>query len=1053
MSFGSLSRERWAVLEPLLDRALELDSARRSRFLDEACGSNAALREEIESLLEACEAGGFMLSTPAAVTFAPLLDDPIPVRLGDRYHVVREVARGGMATVFLADDPKHNRQVAVKVLHPKIARMIGPERFTREIEIAAGLSHPHILPLHDSGEVPSDRRGEPPLLYFVSPYVPGESLRERLQREPRLTTQEVVRLGRQIALALDYAHRMGVIHLDIKPGNILLHEGHAVIGDFGIARAMSSSRDDALAKSLPLLGTPSYMSPEQAAGEPDIDGRSDVYSLGCVLYEMIVGERPFAQTSLAPVVDGGTRPAPDPALLMQRVPRELGMVVLRAMSAAREDRYATAGELARALSTAARASGKRWRRAIIPASVITLITASLLIFAAQSTRTTLDADLVAVAPFDVESPSLGLWKEGLVDVLSRTLDGAGPLHTVPASIIVRQWRGRADVTSASTLGLTTGARLVLYGGLLAAGDSVRANAVLFDVSTGRAIAEFDQRDLSGRMDRLADSLTVAVLREVGRSRGTNVGNAPASTTTSLSALKAYLQGEQYYRAARWDSAQVHFERAVTIDTTFALAYHRLAAVHRFRDTHDVPDSVAYVMMRRPSRFQRGLSERELLLAQIDSMTAETYFTWRRALQNGDYTDLETGLKRLYSTLQAAIRRYPNDAELWLMLAEARSRYEGDAVVGEVDDRATLALYDRAIALDSTFAPAYVPPIALAAYLDGAASARRYIRAYLSLTPSGPNADAIRLADVLLDPVRSASLDVPRLVDTLPADALCRATALLRHVPDPNELVVRISRTLLARRNDARAAAALPMCAFGPTVDGLLFHGRLRDALLLASMTAHGLELKVRYDMADAGALSVDSARAQFKQILALAPRIRVTRLYRWWAKDGDTSSIQTYLNQFIMTDRSPHSASVSALLRSNITSGRAFLALAKRDTAFALRVLLTTGDTLHPCWSDGRMALVSLLVAEGRYRQAGGRLERRWPGTTHCTNGYDDVVWSLERARVFERLGRRDQAAANYRFVADVWRTADPELQPAVRESLDALERLAMSAPPTRVRN
>src|SRR4030095_14457678 len=177
------------------------------------------------------------------------------------------------------------RQVAVKALHAEIAQLIGRERFEREIEIAASLSHPHILPLHDSGEVKPDRDGDPSFLYFITPFAAGESLRDRLLRATRLAPEEVVRLGKEIAQALDYAHRRGVVHLDIKPGNILLHEEHAVIADVGITRAISSAGDggtpilpDSGEITLPLLGTPSYMSPEQALGLPDVDGRSDVYS-------------------------------------------------------------------------------------------------------------------------------------------------------------------------------------------------------------------------------------------------------------------------------------------------------------------------------------------------------------------------------------------------------------------------------------------------------------------------------------------------------------------------------------------------------------------------------------------------------------------------------------------------------------------------------------------------------------------------------------------------------------------------------------------------------
>ena len=536
---GSLSRERWLELEPLLDAALELEPGRRSAFLDRACAGDLGLRAELKALLAACDLGAHILETPAAITYAPLLAEesaPMPTTLGGRYQIVREIGRGGMATVYLADDPKHGRQVAVKTLRSELARRSGRVRFEREIEIAAGLSHPHILPLHDSGEECTEG-DEPPLLYFVSPFAGGETIRDRLRREPRLAPNEVVRLGGEIARALDYAHRRGVIHLDIKPENILLQEGHAVIADFGIARAVSES--DQADPGGAILGTPSYMSPEQAAGAPDVDGRSDVYSLGCVLYELITGVQPFSTRAVR--IDGGARPDPD--TLAKYVSDELATVVLRAMAPSPDDRFATAGELAMALGGADRpASALRWRRArltIIAATIAAALPAGYFV-ARGSAR--LDEDLVAVAPFDVEMPTLGLWKEGLVDIMSRNLDGAGPLRTVPASDVVRRWYGRADAQSARALGKATGARLVLFGGLMTAGDSVRANVDLLDASTGRILAEIEQRDVPYRIDRLSDSITVAVLREVGRLRGSDFARAALWPKTSLAALKAYLQG-------------------------------------------------------------------------------------------------------------------------------------------------------------------------------------------------------------------------------------------------------------------------------------------------------------------------------------------------------------------------------------------------------------------------------------------------------------------------------------------------------------------------------
>jgi len=1045
MTSAPLSRERWAVVEPLLDAALELEPTERPSFVDDVCRGDAALRADVHALLMACELGDTILAQPAVLEYAPLLSEPNPAPealLGGRYRVVREIARGGMSTVYLADDPKHARLVAVKVLHDQVARSIGPERFMREIEIAARLSHPHILPLHDSGEVLAADAGGASLLYFVAPYLSGESLRDRLGREPRLTPDEAVRLGREISIALDYAHRAGVVHLDIKPGNILLQDGHAVVADFGIARAMSAAGDDALAGAVLLLGTPSYMSPEQALGASDLDGRSDVYSLGCVLYEMLAGERPFAPTTAAAAVaNARTAVALDPTPLHKHVSRELAAVVVRAMAPAREDRYATAGELARALSETTRTRGVRVaRRGALLIGGATVVAAAALATWAWHSEPVLDADLIVVAPFDVESPSLALWHEGMVDVMSRNLDGAGPLRTVPATMAVKHWRGRADGPSARALGLATGARLVLFGGLLDAGDSVRATGVLLDADDGRVLAEFEHRDIQERVDRLSDSLTVAVLRELGRSRRLDMARATSSPSASLPALKAYLQGEQFYRAAMWDSAQTRFERVLALDSTFALAYHRLAEVRRWRNPDRERDSTAYALMRRTSRFARGLAPRERLLATIDSLSAEAFFAWRRGLIDvRTYDDAESIVGSLIATIGDGLLRYRHDAELLFLLAETRWRYDRDFAEGEMDDREILGLFDHAIAMDSTFAPAYVTPISLAAFLDGAASARHYIQAYVSREPPGQRSRFIRLADVLLDPARAAAVDVQQLVDTLSNDELCEVAGLLRHVPDSTDLVARIGQ-VLSRRAASNAIKPVPRCATIAVIEGLQFRGHLRDAQRLTSEDAHWLGPMVTYNLARFGIVPADTARAEFRNILAQSPRTKIAKLYRWWATDGDTVAIQTYVRDF-GTSRL-QSATGRAMLRASIAAGRAHLALARRDTASAVRQFLTTADTLHACWYDNRMTLVQLLVATGRYREAAARLERRWPGTSACSDGVDDVIWTMERARVFERLGRFDEAAQNYAFVADAWRTADPELQPWVREAHEAMGRL-----------
>src|SRR5437667_3304498 len=212
--------------------------------------------------------------------------DQLQAALADRYALERELGHGGMATVFLARDLRHGRLVAIKVLRPEIAAALGPERFLREIELAARLTHPHILPLHDSGTAQGS-------LYYVMPYVEGETLRERVEREGQLPLEQAVQIAREVADALSHAHSRDVVHRDIKPENILLEAGHAVVSDFGIARAITAAAGGNLTATGVAIGTPAYMSPEQASGQSQIDGRTDIYALGCMLYEMLAGDPPF----------------------------------------------------------------------------------------------------------------------------------------------------------------------------------------------------------------------------------------------------------------------------------------------------------------------------------------------------------------------------------------------------------------------------------------------------------------------------------------------------------------------------------------------------------------------------------------------------------------------------------------------------------------------------------------------------------------------------------------------------------------------------------------
>jgi class 3 adenylate cyclase/pimeloyl-ACP methyl ester carboxylesterase len=284
----TLDAKTWEVVQDLFLQALDRPGEERAAFVDEACVGNERLHHEVTSLLRSHEGGGLMdaVGEPEPSPEEVERLERFTAEIADRYRVVGEVDRGGMANILLAEDLRHRRQVAIKVLRPEVASSLSDKHFLREIEISARLRHPHILPLYDSGQA----AGVP---FFVMPYVEGESLRDRLDRQGTLPLQEALRIARQVADALGHAHAQGVVHRDIKPGNILLESRHAVVADFGIGRALDFANDMRLTRTGVSMGTPKYMSPEQMSSDGEVDERSDLYSLGCVIFEMVAGRPPF----------------------------------------------------------------------------------------------------------------------------------------------------------------------------------------------------------------------------------------------------------------------------------------------------------------------------------------------------------------------------------------------------------------------------------------------------------------------------------------------------------------------------------------------------------------------------------------------------------------------------------------------------------------------------------------------------------------------------------------------------------------------------------------
>jgi len=511
--------------------------------------------------------------------------------LGDRYRIERELGRGGMATVHLAHDIRHDRPVALKVFHPELAAALG-ERFLREIRVAAKLSHPHILTVHDSGESAG-------LLWYTMPVVDGESLRQRIRREGQLPVEEAVRIARTVAEALDFAHAHGIVHRDIKPENILLFGNEPMVADFGIALAIDAVGQDRLTQTGVSLGTPAYMSPEQACAEPRLDGRTDIYSLGCVLYEMLAGEPPYTgPTPQAVVVRRLTEPPPS-LRTVRDLPDALERTVHKALARSPADRFATARDFARAMTEAVTsapgttlprpAARTPWRSKALPAALLLTLALALGLAWMTSRRSPTavppSETQLAVLPFSV--PGAGPFAylvEGMVDLLSRNLNGVGAQVTVDPGRVMSalrsgEKRGVQDADRGRDIARRLGAGRYILGSVHAVGGHLRIQAQLYGPDSGavRPIAQAAVEGDSAGLFDLVDELSAQLLVGSGRGQGARLAQTAALTTGSLPALKVYLDAERNLRAARFDSAVAGFQLAVGLDTGFALAHYRLAA--------------------------------------------------------------------------------------------------------------------------------------------------------------------------------------------------------------------------------------------------------------------------------------------------------------------------------------------------------------------------------------------------------------------------------------------------------------------------------------------
>jgi eukaryotic-like serine/threonine-protein kinase len=533
--------------------------------------------------------------------------------LADRYRLERELGRGGMATVYLAQDLRHRRRVALKVLYPELAYALGADRFLREIEVAASLTHPHILPLHDSGEAAG-------LLYYVMPYVEGESLRDRLKRETQLPVDDALLIAREVADALAYAHRQGIIHRDIKPENILLSGGHALVADFGIARALGQAGAERLTETGIAVGTAAYMSPEQATGERQLDGRSDVYSLGCVLYEMLAGEPPYTgPTAHAIMARRLSDPVPQVRRLRPTVPQQVQGSLIKALAPVPADRFATAEQFAQAFGgqvmtqtatsalvdlPAATDGRKRMRlsRTAAPIFLLGLLVVAAFALlrrqqgpdfaehgaAAQGRVAALQQDSVAaksgksigVLPLVNVSgnPDDEYFSDGMTDELTGALSKVPGLR-VASRTSAFTFKGRMDI-DIRQIGEKLRVRTILEGSVRRAGSRLRITTQLINVGDGLTLwsdtYERDLQDLFKVQADIAQSIADALQLTLTGNEGRTFA---AAGTRNLKAHDLYLRGRFFLdRVTEKDirRGMELFKAALEEDSSYASAHAEMA---------------------------------------------------------------------------------------------------------------------------------------------------------------------------------------------------------------------------------------------------------------------------------------------------------------------------------------------------------------------------------------------------------------------------------------------------------------------------------------------
>ncbi len=663
----------------------------------------------------------------------------IPTSLADalreRYALDRELGQGGMATVYLGRDLRHDRAVAIKVLKPELAAAIGAERFLAEIKTTANLRHPHILPLYDSGEAAG-------FLYYVMPFVDGESLRDRLTRQKQLPIDEALGIAREVADALGYAHARGIVHRDIKPENILLEGGHAVVADFGIARAMSVAGGDRLTQTGTTLGTPLYMSPEQAAGSDDLDGRSDLYSLGCVLYEMLGGQAPFTGPTAEAVVRQHVLTVAAPITnLRPTVPPDVAGALARSLAKNPADRFNPAAQFVQALSGTGLATTRATPGPPVPPAtavppappppgtrrkwltlaiglVLVLGVAGFLAARWKGSRAAGAIRSIAVLPLDNYSAdsTQDYFAEGMTDELTTDLATISRLRVTSRGSAM-QFKGK-NRPSTPEIAKALDVDAILEGSVSRSGDRVRITAQLIDARADRHLwaksFERSSSDVLALQAELASAIAEEIDVQLTPSERTRLSEAPS---VDPQAHDAYLKGRYFFNRpsdANLRLAIAQFEEAVRLSPTFAPAHAGLSDAYLWAGYNE-----GFITASEAKPRARAGAERAV---ELDSSSAEAHTSlgvYRAWLEH----DWEGSLREL----RRAIALNPN-------YAFAHDQYgQVLSVVGQMDS--SIAEGKRAIELDPLSPSILIDCVFTHMYLRDTARVRELITRAGELDPT------------------------------------------------------------------------------------------------------------------------------------------------------------------------------------------------------------------------------------------------------------------------------------------------------------------------------